>query len=84
MFIAYLGVRKRLPSLEHHNLYFSENWDEHFGTVFGTPSWPQNPCFYLSCISRTDKDAAPAGSENLFVLVPVAAGLEVVVPLRNG
>ena len=76
MFIAYLGVSKKLLSLEHHNLYFSENWDEHFDTVFSSPSWPEKPCFYLSCTSKTDDEAAPAGSENLFLLVPVAPGLE--------
>lgn len=76
MFVAYLGVSKSLPSLEHHNLYFTEHWEEHFDTVFNKPSWPQRPCFYLSCISKTDTDSAPAGSENLFLLVPVAPGLD--------
>ena len=76
MFIAYLGVDKKLPELEHHNLYFSEDWDRHFDTIFKRPSWPDDPCFYLSCISKTDADSAPEGGENLFLLVPVAADLE--------
>jgi 1-hydroxy-2-isopentenylcarotenoid 3,4-desaturase len=75
MFIMFLGINKRLDNLEHHNLYFSEDWDRHFDTIFKTPSWPEEPCFYVSCISKTDADAAPAGSENVFVLVPVAPGL---------
>lgn len=76
MFIAYLGVNRRLPELEHHNLYFAEAWEEHFDTVFENPAWPDKPCFYLSCISKTDRDSAPDGGENLFLLVPVAVGLE--------
>ena len=76
MFILYLGLNKRLKNTVHHNLYFMENWDEHFDTIFKVPSWPQKPCFYLSCISKTDAQMAPEGHENVFVLVPVAPGLD--------
>lgn len=76
MFLLYLGLNRRLPKLTHHNLYFSENWNEHFDTIFKRPGWPQKPCFYISCISKSDDNAAPAGGENVFVLVPVAPGLQ--------
>ena len=75
MFIAYLGINRRLKGLEHHNLYFSEDWGKHFDTIFKQPAWPDKPCFYLSCISKTDPSSAPAGSENVFLLVPTAPGL---------
>ena len=75
MFLMYLGVTRRLESLAHHNLYFQENWNEHFDSIFRRPAWPKAPCFYLSCISKTDPAMAPPGRENVFVLVPVAAGL---------
>lgn len=76
MFLVFLGVNRPLPGLEHHNLYFSADWDRHFDTIFKTPSWPENPCFYLSAITKTDPAMAPEGCENLFLLVPVAPGLE--------
>lgn len=76
MFIAYLGINRKLPNLTHHNLYFAENWHGHFDTIFKHPAWPDKPCFYLSCISKTDADSAPEGAENVFLLVPVAPGLE--------
>ncbi|NBK22425.1 MAG: phytoene desaturase [Spirochaetia bacterium] len=76
MFIAYLGIKRKLTNLEHHNLYFAEDWNQHFDTIFKDPAWPDNPCFYLSCISKTDTKTAPEGSENVFLLVPVAPGLE--------
>lgn len=76
MFIAYLGINRKLPNLEHHNLYFAENWHGHFDTIFKHPAWPDKPCFYLSCISKTDANSAPDGAENVFLLVPVAPGLE--------
>jgi phytoene dehydrogenase-like protein len=67
MFIAYIGVNKEVPNLEHHNLYFSDDWNEHFKTIFDKPSWPDNPCFYLSAITKTDKEMAPKGKEILFL-----------------
>jgi phytoene desaturase len=76
MFLIYLGLSRRLRSLVHHNLYFQTDWDRHFQTIFGKRAWPDDPCFYLSCPSVTDPSVAPAGSENLFVLVPVAPGLD--------
>lgn len=76
MFLLYLGVKKRLETLAHHNLYFQENWNVHFDTIFQAPSWPEEPCFYVSCITKTDPAMAPPGRENVFVLVPVAAGLD--------
>lgn len=76
MFIAYLGIGRELKGLEHHNLYFEKDWTNHFDTIFKQPAWPDNPCFYLSCISKTDKSSAPKGMENIFLLVPAAPGLD--------
>lgn len=76
MFLLYLGVRRRLEKMAHHNLYFQEDWNAHFDTIFRRPAWPEDPCFYVSCITKTDPDMAPPGCENVFVLVPVAPGLE--------
>jgi len=83
MFIVFLGINKKIPSLEHHNLYFSHDWDAHFSTIFEHPNWPENPCFYLSAISKTDPLMAPAGHENLFLLVPIAPGLEDTDSIRE-
>lgn len=74
-FIIYLGVTGKIPSLEHHNLVFSENWDDNFRQIFKDPLWPNDPSFYVCAPSKSDKNVAPEGMENLFVLVPIAAGL---------
>jgi len=76
MLLAYLGTKKKIPGLEHHNLYFSTDWDAHFDTIFKTPSWPADPCFYASVVSKTDASVAPEGGENIFLLVPTAPGLD--------
>ncbi|MCX7788746.1 MAG: phytoene desaturase family protein [Spirochaetes bacterium] len=75
MFIAYLGTNRRISSLAHHNLYFSDAWDDHFRSIFQDPKWPEEPSFYLSCPSQTDSMVAPKDGENLFFLIPVAPGL---------
>ena len=76
MFILYIGLKRKLKDLEHHNLYFASDWEKHFDKIFKNPDWPEKPCFYISCIAKTDKAAAPPGGENVFVLVPVAPGLD--------
>jgi phytoene desaturase len=75
-FLIYLGLNKRISGLLHHNLYLDPSWDEHFLSIFDNPAWPESPSYYVSCPSKTDKTVAPEGCENLFVLVPVAPGLE--------
>jgi phytoene desaturase len=75
-FILYLGVDGVIPSLQHHNLLFSEKWEENFKQIFKKAEWPTDPSLYVCAPSKTDANVAPAGKENLFVLVPIAAGLE--------
>jgi len=74
--IMYLGLDKQMKTLTHHNLYFHPQWEEHFSDIFEHPQWPDNPSYYVSCVSKTDPTVAPEGCENIFILVPVAAGLE--------
>ena len=75
-FLIYLGLHKKVSGLLHHNLYLDPSWDEHFRSIFDDPTWPESPSYYVSCPSKTDKTVAPAGCENIFILVPVAPGLE--------
>jgi 1-hydroxy-2-isopentenylcarotenoid 3,4-desaturase len=82
-FILYLGVNKKMKSIKHHNLFLSKNWDEHFDTIFENKQWPDNPCYYVSCPSKTDKKSAPKGCENIFFFVPIASGLKDTKKVRN-
>lgn len=75
-FIMYLGVRGKVDSLSHHNLLFSSNWQNNFKQIFKSPEWPGKPSLYICAPSKNDSKVAPVGYENLFVLVPMAAGLE--------
>ena len=75
-YLLFLGLDKQLKHFIHHNLYFDPKWDEHFDDIFKDPKWPKKFSYYVSCISKTDKDSAIKGGENVFVLIPVAAGLK--------
>ncbi len=74
--LYYLGVNRKLPMLQHHNLFFEESFERHARSIYKTPEFPDKPLFYVCCPSRTDASVAPEGMENLFLLVPVAPGLE--------
>ncbi len=60
----------------HHDLFFDADFNTHAECIYDTKSWPVNPLFYLSVVSKTDPDSAPEGCENVFILIPTAPGLE--------
>jgi phytoene desaturase len=72
--LVMLGVEGALPELAHHSLFFTEDWQDNFERIFGrVTSIPDPASIYVCRPSATDDTVAPAGSENLFVLVPVPA-----------
>ncbi|HEQ72647.1 MAG TPA: phytoene desaturase [Spirochaetia bacterium] len=74
-FLILLGLDRPVPGLAHHNFYFASDWKRHFDSIFDRPSWPDDPSYYVGVVSKTAPAMAPAGGENLFILVPVAPGL---------
>jgi phytoene desaturase len=74
--IFYLGIDTPVRNLVHHNLFFDADFDLHTEQIYESPCWPTNPLFYVCCPSKTDRTVAPVGSENLFVLIPLAPGLD--------
>ena len=73
--IFFLGINKKINSLTHHTLFFDEELFQHSKEIYKEPQWPTKPLFYVCCPSRTDESVAPAGHENLFLLMPLASGL---------
>jgi phytoene desaturase len=72
--LLYLGVKGELPELEHHTLFFAEDWKAGFEAIFGdNPSVPVPASLYVCKPSSVDPDVAPEGFENVFVLVPIPA-----------
>jgi phytoene desaturase len=81
--IYYLGIDKKLDGILHHTLIFNKDFEKHAEQIYETPQWPENPSVYLSCTSKTDATVAPPGMENLFVLIPVAPGLNDTDAIRQ-
>lgn len=81
--LIYLGVNKKIDNLKHHNYFFNAEWDKHIDSIYTKHEWPQNPQFYVSCPSKTDPSVAPEGKENLFILMPIAPGIEDHAPIRE-
>ncbi len=74
--IYFIGLNKKLKNLQHHNLFFDTDFSKHADQIYTNPVWPDNPLFYVCCPSKTDDTVAPAGHENLFILMPSAPGLK--------
>ncbi len=74
--LYYLGVDKKVEGILHHTLFFDEDFDQHAKEIYTDPQWPSKPLFYVSATSKTDAAAAPEGKENVFLLMPLAPGLE--------
>jgi phytoene desaturase len=74
--LYYVGLNKKLTGVLHHNLFFDTDFGVHGKEIYTQPAWPKDPLFYACVPSVTDPTVAPAGNENLFLLIPVAAGLQ--------
>ncbi len=74
--IYYLGVKGKISHLKHHTLFFENELDDHIDCIYKDKKWPDKPLFYSCCPSKTDPDVAPEDCENLFLLLPLATGIQ--------
>ena len=81
--LFYVGFNKKLKDIEHHNLFFDTDFENHAEDIYDNPKWPKNPLFYVNFPSVTDKSMAPEGCETGFFLIPIAPGLEDTPELRE-
>ncbi len=68
-FVLMLGVDRRYDQLAHHNVYFSHDYHKEFEDLLTRKVPPDDPTIYVCATTRTEPGQAPAGCENLFVLV---------------
>lgn len=74
--IFYLGFKEKIQNLKHHTLFFENDLDLHTEEIYKDKKWPTKPLFYACCPSKTDDSVAPENCENVFLLMPVAPGIE--------
>ena len=81
--LFYLGLDKKMSGIHHHTLFFDTDFDLHAKEIYKDPQWPSNPLFYMCTPSVTDSTISPDGHENMFLLMPLAPGIEDTAELRE-
>lgn len=74
VFVILAGLNKKIPSLEHHNVFFSPNYSSEFEQIFEHKVYPDKPTIYICNSSKTDGTRSPKG-DNLLILVNAPAGI---------
>ncbi len=67
----YIGVKNKLPQVEHHNYFLGTNYEEYAKDVMKNPGTLEKPYYYVNVISKHNSDCAPEGCEALFFVCPV-------------
>jgi len=67
----YLGIKSKLPQVNHHNYFLGTNFEEYANNVLQNPDSLQKPYYYVNVLSKYNLDCAPEGCESLFFVCPV-------------
>ena len=70
-FMLYLGVNRRFPDLQHHNIFLSGEYRTNLSDIETDHRLSDNPSFYVCNPVSTDPSMAPPGKSALYVLLPV-------------
>lgn len=68
-----LGVKRTLPELHHHAIYFSADYRREFAELFDARQFPTDPTVYVNAPSRNDRSVVPGAGEALFVMANAPA-----------
>lgn len=67
----YVGLKCKLPQVNHHNYYLGDNFEAYANNVMKNPDSLQKPYYYVNVLSKYNDDCAPEGCESLFFVCPV-------------
>ncbi|MBN1232832.1 MAG: phytoene desaturase [Candidatus Coatesbacteria bacterium] len=71
-FMLYLGVNRIYDNIQHHNIFFADDYRKNVDEITKTFALSSDPSFYVQNASITDNTLAPSGKSTIYVLVPVA------------
>jgi phytoene desaturase len=75
--IFYWGIKKEFPQLELHNIFFTKDYKKEFDSIFKLKNIYNDPTIYINITSKCEPGVqAPAGKENWFVMINVAADVK--------
>lgn len=63
-----VGLKRKLPGLAHHTVYFSSDYPAEFSQLFDERRFPSDPTVYVCAPSRRDPTLAPPDGETLFIM----------------
>jgi phytoene desaturase len=69
--MMYLGMKRPIDGLLHHNVFFGRDFKGSFNDIFEKGRVPDDISFYVNAPTRTESAFAPPGKDALQVLVPV-------------
>jgi phytoene desaturase len=73
-FIFYWGINKSFSQLDLHNIFFSNDYEKEFESLFKTKQPFADPTVYINITSKREPSIqAPMGKENWFVMVNAPA-----------
>ncbi len=67
----YVGIKRKLPMVDHHNYYLGNNYEAYANNILQNPDTLQKPYYYVNVLSKNNNDCAPEGCESLFFVCPV-------------
>ncbi len=67
----YVGIKGKLPQVNHHNYYLGANFEEYAHNVLKNPDTLQKPYYYVNVLSKYNNECAPEDCESLFFVCPV-------------
>ncbi|MEP6974943.1 MAG: phytoene desaturase family protein [Spartobacteria bacterium] len=67
--VLYLGLKRRMKQLLHHNFVFSADPHQEFDFIYRKGEPAPDPTCYVCAPAATDPTVAPEGGEALYVLV---------------
>lgn len=70
-YLMYLGLKKKISGLAHHNLFFAKDIRRNLKDIFNNKVLGDDFSFYVHAPTVTDATLAPAGKDILYILVPV-------------
>ena len=72
-FVMLLGIRKELPRMQQHSIYFSSDYAAEFSQIFDAHRFPDDPTVYVNVPSREDRSLVPGDGETLFIMANAPA-----------
>lgn len=67
----YIGIKKQLKQIEHHNYFLGNNYEQYAKDVMKNPGTLEKPYYYVNAVSKHNPGCAPEGCEALFFVCPV-------------